>query len=192
MSESASPPRRFRVSIREVMGLVALAALACVWPGLIATQVVAVLTWVRARRGSEPARGRLVSLGVVLAAVYFLPLANFFLVPAEYRSGYWYHHGANWPNKWSMAFPFVPGILPAFLLSCFLPACLRSILLSPSMRPHADVVGAVAGSLATAAVVYALTLLAGRSESRRAYVGTLSFGWSGFSTWLTTAVLSNS
>ena len=59
-----------------MMGLVALAALGCGWPGLLATEVVVVLTWAAARDGSELRRARLVSLGVVLAAVYLPLLAN--------------------------------------------------------------------------------------------------------------------
>jgi hypothetical protein len=76
---------RFRASISEVMGLVALAALACIWPGFIPTEVLVVLVWVPARGGPLAARARLISLAVVLAAVYLYPLANFLISPISVR-----------------------------------------------------------------------------------------------------------
>ena len=45
-----------RIAIREVMGLIALVAIACVWPGLIPTVIVGVLFWVSARREKEGER----------------------------------------------------------------------------------------------------------------------------------------
>jgi hypothetical protein len=56
MIESPPSPRRFRASIGEVMGLVALVTLACAWPLFIPTEVVAVLVWVAARRESDVSR----------------------------------------------------------------------------------------------------------------------------------------
>jgi len=159
------------------MGLVALAALACVWPGLIPTEVVAVLTWAAARGGSGSARPRLASLGVVLAAVYLCPLANFVLLPLVDPA--WSELGPDWRRDWSPLFPITPGVLLLLVVDCGtgLGAVLRRI------SPNAvDVMLAFLASLATAAVVYALTRLAGQSRGRRAFAATLGFLWSAFST----------
>jgi hypothetical protein len=184
MPESASLPRRFRASIGEVMGLVALAALACVWPGLLPTEVVAVLTWVAARGGSGPARARLASLGVVLAAVYLCPLANFVLLPLLDPA--WSQFGPDWRRDWSPFFPITPGVLPLAVVDSGtgLGAVLRRF--SPDA---VDFMFAFLASLATAAVVYALTLLAGQSRGRRAFAATLGFLWSAFSTLAMTVVV---
>jgi hypothetical protein len=187
MPESASPPRRCRASIGEVMGLVALAALACVWPGLIPTEVVAVLMWLAARGGSGPARGRLASLGVVLAAVYLCPLANFVLIPLLDPA--WSQFGPAWRRDWSPFFPITPGILPVVVVDggTGLGALVRR------MSPHAvDFMLAFLASLATAAIVYALTLLADQSRGRRALAAMLGFLWSAFSTVAMTVVVMSS
>jgi hypothetical protein len=176
--------RRIRASIGELMGLVAVAALACVWPGLIPTEVVAVLTWVGARGGSAPARARLASLGVVLVAVYLCPLANFVLVPLLGSDSPQF--GPEWRRDWSPLFPITPGVLPLIVIDCGtgLGAVLQRI------NPDAfDVMLAVLASLAAAVVVYALTLLAGQSRGRRVVAATLGFLWSAFSTLAMTVFL---
>jgi len=167
-----------------MMGLVALAALACVWPGLIPTEFVAVLTWVAARGGSGPARARLASLGVVLAAVYLCPLANFAVLPLLDPA--WSAFGADWRREWSPIFPITPGVLPIAAVDSGtgLGALLRRF--SPDA---VDVILTVLASLATAAVVTALTLLAGQSRRRRAFAATLGFLWSAVSTLAMTAVV---
>jgi hypothetical protein len=184
MPESALRPRRFRASIGEAMGLVALAALACVWPGLIPTEVVAVLTWVAARDGSEPARARLASQGVVLVAVYLCPLANFVLIPLLDPA--WSQFGPDWRRDWSPFFPITPGILPLAVVD-------SGIGVSAVLRrfsPHTvDVIIAFLAALATAAIVYVLTLLAGQSQGRRAFAATLGFLWSAFSTFAMTVLV---
>ena len=77
MTEPATVASRRTISIREVMGLIVLVALACVWPGLIPTEVLGIYYWVRARRGVAAARERLISFGIVVGAVYSCSLANF-------------------------------------------------------------------------------------------------------------------
>ncbi len=182
MPESA-PPRRFRASIGEIMGLVALVALACVWPGLIPTQVVAVLVWFGATRATEGARGRRISLGVVLAAVYLPALANFVAAPliVPILAG-----APDWGEAWSRAFPFAPGTLPAFLVFG-LTGIAKTVM---GWHPGLEViVWAVLASLATAAEVYALTLLAGRSRTRRIVAGALGLLVSALGAYLLTLLL---
>jgi hypothetical protein len=172
MSEAFRPPqRRFRVSIREIMALVGLAALACVRPTLIPAEVVAVLIWFAAGDGSEPDRARRVPLGTVLAALYLFPLINFIL-PLLFDPSGWSAFGSDWWSDWSPIFPIAPTAMPVLVV--FKVTSLEQVF--ERMRPGSS--GAayfVLSSLATAALVYALTLLAGRSSERRAIVTGLSF-----------------
>jgi len=165
-----SPPRRFRAAIGELMGLVALAALACVWPALIPTETLAVLVWVTSRGGSEAARARFTSLAMVLAATYLFPLANFWLVPMLDPA---WGDGEGWRRTWSGYFPIIPGILPTFLVEVFTNS---NVFLRRIVGPRwVDLVQFTIASLMTAAVIYALTLLAGRSRGRRIIAATLGF-----------------
>ena len=171
-----SPPRRFRAAIGELMGLVALAALACVWPALIPTETLAVLVWVAARGGAEAARARFTSLAMVLAATYLGPLAILCLVPI--LDPVW-SDGAAWWRPWSGFFPIIPGILPTLLVEVFTNVLTNSssgVFLRRIVGPRwVDLVQLTIASLITAAVIYALTLLAGRSRGRRIIAATLGF-----------------
>jgi hypothetical protein len=82
--------------------------------------------------------------------------------------------------------PVTPGILPVLVVDSAtgLSAVIRRF--RPGME---NVVLAVLASLTTAAVVYALTLLAGRSRPRRAFAATLGFLWSAFSTLAMTVIV---
>jgi hypothetical protein len=209
MPETASPPRRFRVSIGELIGLVALAALACVWPGLIPTEVVAVLFWFASRGGSEQARGRLVSLGVVLAAVYLPALIGFVLAPIldptingpqwrevwspifpiapgsrfnfEVASG-----PRRWREAWSPIFPIAPGSPPIYLLGLLSGLARQLDKIRPGLGGDVEIVLA---SLTAAAEVGALTFLAGRSRVRRTIAATLGFLLAALGTWLMTLLV---
>jgi hypothetical protein len=111
-----SPPRRFRAAIGELMGLVALAALACVWPALIPTETLAVLVWVAARGGAQAVRARFTSLALVLAATYLGPLAILGLV-SMLEPGW--SDVVRLGRTWSGFFPIIPGILPTLLVEVF-------------------------------------------------------------------------
>jgi hypothetical protein len=171
-----SPPRRFRAAIGELMGLVALAALACVWPALIPTETLAVLVWVAARGGSEAARARFTSLAMVLATTYLCPLVTFWLVPMLEPG---WSDGAAWRSTWSGFFPIIPGILPTILVEVFTNVSTNSsygVFLRRIVGPRwVDLVQLTIASLITAAVIYALTWLAGRSRGRRIIAATLGF-----------------
>jgi hypothetical protein len=169
ISESAP---RFRVSISEVMGLVGLAALACVGPGFIPTEVVVVQVWVAARGGSDAARARLISLAVVLVAVYLYPLANFFLAPQIDPA---WGTGPDWRRTWSWCVPVVSGVVPAILLELEVVTACGALFGSIVSPGWVDAVQVTIASLMTAAVIYALTLLAGHSRRRRAVAATLGF-----------------
>jgi hypothetical protein len=158
-----------RIAIREVMGLIALVAIACVWPGLIPTVIVGVLFWVSARREKEGARERLVSYGVVVAAVYVVPIANFWV-------GTVFHpalQGPAWRADWSPYFPIMPAVVPAWLVAFLLPRVVPFYLVAP---------------LLTAAWVYVLTLLAGQSRIRRIVVAVSGLLCSALGTWIVTFV----
>lgn len=146
------------------MGLVGLASFACVWPGLIPTEIVVVVIWLRSRDRSASARQRLNSLGIVLGSVYLVPIANFFLLPLFDPA--WAQLGPEWRRYWSPIFPIAPGALPILVIdvvSHFSSVVVRYV------RPGAlDVVFALLAALLTAALVYALTALAGQSRGRRA------------------------
>src|SRR6516165_7301566 len=144
MTELSPRAQWRRISIGEVMGLVALVAIACVWPGLIPTEILGVLFSVSARRGEEGERERLVSYGVIVAAVYVVPLANFWLATVFHPA----LQGPAWRADWSPYFPIVPGVVQAWLLP----------FLSGRIVPFYLV-----ASLLAAAWVCVLTLLAGRS-----------------------------
>jgi hypothetical protein len=151
------------------MGLVALSSLACVWPALIPTETLAVLVWVAARGGAEAARARFSSLALVLAATYLFPLASFWLVPMLEPT--W--DGAGWRRTWFGFFPIIPGILPSLLVEAFANS---SVFLRKIVGPRwVDLVQLTIASLITAAVIYALTLLAGRSRGRRIIAASLGF-----------------
>jgi hypothetical protein len=183
MLETASPTRRFHVSIVELIGLVALAALACAWPALIPTEIVVVLFWIAARGGSEPATVRLVSLGVVLAAIYLPPLIGFVLAPVLNPS----IDGAQWREAWSPYFPYVPGSVPVFLFG-ILTGLFRQL---DKIRPGLElIVECVLASLVTAAEVGGLTFIAGRSQGRRTIAAALGFLLAALGTWLISLLLS--
>jgi hypothetical protein len=165
---SASLPWR-RIAIREVMGLIALVAIACVWPGLIPTEVLGVLFWVSARRYKAGARERLVSYGLVVAAVYVVPVANFWLATVLHPA----LHGPEWRAYWSPWFPVTPGVLQAWIVAS---------------RWHGDVALYVDASVLTAGWVWLLTLLAGRSRIRRIVVAVSGLLCSALATWLVTVV----
>ena len=133
MPETASPPRRFRVSIGELIGLVVVAALACVWPGLIPTEVVAtVFYWLATRRDPGLARAGLVSLGMVLGSIYLIPLANFVAAPLLDPTIV----ASKWRQDWSPLFPIAPGAMPI----CLLGGINHLIGRLSDLRPHRRVV----------------------------------------------------
>ncbi len=151
------------------MGLVALVALACAWPGLVPTVALGVFFWISARRGTERARDRLVSYGVIVAAVYAAPLANFWLATVFHPA----LHGPAWRADWSRYFPIVPGAVQTWLVASVEPGTVH-------FAPVASVM--------TAAWIYVLTLIAGRTRIRRIIVAICGLACSAFASWMVTFV----
>jgi hypothetical protein len=166
--ERPPPSRRFHVSIAEATGLVALVALACASPGIIPTEIVVVFFWLGARGGSERGRERLVSLGVVLGAMFLLPLANFVLPPLLDPAGIAVR---EWWRRWMGFFPIAAG----------------AVLLVPVMVLHPGmlVISFFLAPVATGPWLYALTRLAGRSWARRAAAAVLALLASAAGTFMT-------
>ena len=81
--------------------------------------------------------------------------------------------GVGWRRTWSGYFPIMPSVLPTILVDVFTNSgvFLRRIVGSRWI----DLVQVTIASLMTAAVIYALTLLAGRSRGRRIIAATLGF-----------------
>lgn len=183
MRESPRPPRRFRASIGEVMGLVGLEALAMVWPGLIPTEAVVAFVWVETRGGSAEACARRVSLGVVLAAVWIVPLVHL-AWPLPIVPGL--RPGPGWREAWSPALAAAPAGLPVVLLEA-LTGLARFLV---RRRPGLELtVAFILGSFATAAQVFGLVRLAGRTWRRRAVAATLGLMLSAVGTHVMTMFL---
>jgi hypothetical protein len=178
------PPalRRFRVTIGEIMGLVVLAALACEWPALIPTSLVAVVTWFAAGRGAEPARQERVALGVVLAAVFAPPLASVVLAD-QLAPLVGAGRGPGWREWWSPFAVIAPGAPLALVIEGV--SGLGRFLARRSPRVAIDAAFTL-GSLATAAEVTALIHLAGQSRRRRIVAAALGLLGSAVCTYLTT------
>ncbi len=111
-------------------------------------------------RGSAPARGKLVSLGLVLAALYFLPIANFILFPLLSPLPV----GFSWREVWSPVFPKAPGLLLVGLVESLTNF---GVILRRMRFSQVDAIQSVLASLAAAAEVYGLTRLAGQTRGRR-------------------------
>jgi hypothetical protein len=176
MPERSTAPRWPRVSIGALLGLVALAAIGCAWPGIVPTEILAVLLWLQTRKGSEAATARLISLGVVVAAVYLPLVANFVWFPwsMNLKGG-----AVDWRQEWSRVFLSVPGILPAMILGPVLE------LIRPLLGPVlASVAFLALTSVLAAGLMYILTLLAGQSWRRRMLVATLALGGSTLFMWI--------
>ena len=159
MLETASP-RRFRVSIGELIGLVALAALGCACPGLIPTEIVAAFFWFTTRGGSEPDRERRVSLGLVLAAVYLFPLITFMLLPLfsplslELRLR----------GPLSLYFPIGPSLIPVLLVDRLVGLTRNLERILPGSSDNAQY---VLCSIAMAAAISVLTLACWSPDQRK-------------------------
>jgi hypothetical protein len=112
MNASKPPSPRLRVSIGELIGLVALAALGCACPGLIPTEIVTAFFWLTTRHGTEPDRERRVSLGAVLAGVYLSPLVIFMLLPLFVPISI----ESRLRGPFSLYFPIAPTLIPVLLV----------------------------------------------------------------------------
>lgn len=182
MPELDPPPGRFRISIGGLIGLVGLAALGCAWPGLIPTEVVAVLFWIRNRSGTEQERGRLVSLGVVIAALYGPALAGFVLKPLLDPT----IDGPMWRKAWSPMFPYAPGCLAVYLIEI---VTHFSTYLG-QLRPRLGEFGAFGlASVIGAIEVGWLTVLAGGTRVGRIIVATLGVLLASIGVWLLTMLV---
>jgi hypothetical protein len=182
MIASKPPSRRFRVSIGELIGLVALAALGCVCPGLIPTEIVAAFYWLTTRHGTELDSERRVSLGVVLAAVYLSPLVIFMLLPLFIPITI----ESRLRGPFSLYFPIAPTLIPVYLVDRLVGLTRNLERILPGSSDNAQY---VLGSIAMAAAISVLTLLACRSPDERKAVMVFGFFMSTFGTLFTFGVL---
>jgi hypothetical protein len=160
MTASNVPARWFRVSIGELIGLVALAALGCACPGLIPTEIVAAFLWFTTRSGSEPDRERRVSLGVVLAAVYLSPLVIFILLPLFSPISI----ESRLRGPFSLYFPIAPTFIPVWLVDRLVGLTRNLERILPGSSDNAQY---VLGSIAMAAAISVLTLASGSPDQRK-------------------------
>jgi hypothetical protein len=98
-----APVRRFRVSIREVMGLVAAVAVSLRWPGL-SVPVGLLYLYALARRRDLLSQSTRVALGQVALAVYLPPVMGLFWAPL------------SWWDQHSEFFAVMPAYVPAGLI----------------------------------------------------------------------------